>query len=204
MPGFPPQNSCDVCPACLLPSPSLTLCRPSHLEQSWSWWPSGLRHLLSGVIHGQDMYWGCGFESHWGHGWSVYPCRAITYCRFNQLYCCQSNNNKKNTIKKQQHTFKKTYALHAHVFLHRPSLLEQFWCEPCLPPPHIPSYLEQFWCVPYLPLQTFPSRTVMMCALHAPFPSRTVLMCALPAPYRPSHLEQFWCVPYLPPTDLPI
>ncbi len=24
---------------------------------SWSWWPSELRHLLSGVILGQDMYW---------------------------------------------------------------------------------------------------------------------------------------------------
>ncbi len=36
---------------------------------SWSWWPSGLRHLLSGVIHGQDMYWGGGFES-------AYLCKA--------------------------------------------------------------------------------------------------------------------------------
>ncbi len=44
---------------------------------SRSWRPSGLRCLLSGVIHGQDMYCGCGFESHWGHGWSSYPCKVI-------------------------------------------------------------------------------------------------------------------------------
>ncbi len=36
-----------------------------------------IRRLLSGVIHGRDTYWGGGFESHWGHGWSVYPCKAI-------------------------------------------------------------------------------------------------------------------------------
>ncbi len=44
---------------------------------SWSWWPSGLRRVLAGVILGQDMYWGGGFVSNWGYGWSAYPCKAI-------------------------------------------------------------------------------------------------------------------------------
>ncbi len=58
-------------------------------------WPGHVPGLGVRIL-GQDMYWGCGCESHWGHGWSAYPCRAISYCRFNQLYSCQSN--KKHTL----------------------------------------------------------------------------------------------------------
>ncbi len=62
---------------------------------SWSWWQRGVRHLLSGVIHSLDMYWGCGFKSYWGHGWSSYP-TAINYYRFHKL--CSGQNNKKKNI----------------------------------------------------------------------------------------------------------
>ncbi len=45
---------------------------------SWSWWMGGLRcQIPSGI------YWGCGFKSHKGHGWSTYPCKAIISCMFN-------------------------------------------------------------------------------------------------------------------------
>lgn len=41
---------------------------------SWSLWPSVLRCMLLGVIHGLDMYWGFAFETHW----SANYCKAIT------------------------------------------------------------------------------------------------------------------------------
>ncbi len=55
-------------------------------NQSWSWWPSG---LIKAPTVWCDLwpyiYWGCGFEFHWGHDWTAYPCKAI-----NQLYSCQN------------------------------------------------------------------------------------------------------------------
>ncbi len=33
---------------------------------SWSWWLSNLGCLLFHVIHGQDMHWDHGLETHWG------------------------------------------------------------------------------------------------------------------------------------------